>query len=282
MARMLFQRDPRPALRPFVKTLWAADLSSLWNAAPAARERLLPSGDMHLAFRLSDQPVRIFESVDDVHGHTVGHAVIGGARAGFYVKETREPACSVGAVLRPGAAEALLGDSADAFSGRHVALDDVWGRSAVAASERLFEARGLERRLDVLESILAARLPPVRGLHPAVAQALGQLLTTPDVRAAVKQSGYSHRRFIVLFRRAVGLTPKLYCRLLRFRRTIDRVKAGRVESWAGLALAAGYSDQAHFHREFREFAGVTPEEYRKIAPRWPMHVPVLDLSRSSG
>jgi AraC-like DNA-binding protein len=279
---MLLKRDPPPALRPFVSTIWAADESTPPRPA-AARERLLPTGAMHLVFRLSDQPVRIFDDLSDTRGHDLGHAVIGGVRETFYVKDTQLPARSVGVMLRPGAAEVLFGDTADAFSRRHVALDDVWGRPALRAREQLLEAPSLERQLDAFEAILATRLPRIRGLHPAVAQALGRFQTMTDVRAAVRESGYSHRRFLVLFRRAVGLTPKLYCRLLRFRRTIERIRAGRVTSLAGLALDAGYSDQAHLNREFREFAGVTPEQYRRLAPASAMHVPVLlcDAKRES-
>jgi AraC-like DNA-binding protein len=223
--------------------------------------------------------LRVFDDLDDARGHTIGHAVLGGARAGFYLRDTSEPARSVGAVLRPGAAALLFGSTAETFAERHTRLGDVWGRPADLAREQLLEARGLQNQLDVLESILAARLPRVRGIHPAVAQALARFATTPDVRGAVKESGYSHRRFIGLFRQAVGITPKLYCRVLRFQWVINRVKSAPVVSWAGLALAAGYSDQPHFNREFREFAGVTPDEYRAISPQFAFHVPVPPSTR---
>ncbi|MGH7717794.1 MAG: helix-turn-helix domain-containing protein [Gemmatimonadaceae bacterium] len=272
---MLLRRDPSPVLRPFVRTLWAAEQPSLPHRPAGCRERVFPTGDMHIAFRLSDHPLWLFRDVDDPAGYTAGHAVLGGARATPYVRDTSAPARSVGALLRPGAAQLLFGEPADTFAGRHTLLDDLWGRSAALAREQLLDAGHPERQLDILESILAARLPRLRGIHPAVAQALEQFPITPDVREAVKQSGYSHRRFITLFRQAVGLTPKLYCRLLRFRRAVDRIKAAQVAPWAGLALAAGYSDQAHFNREFREFAGVTPEAYRKISPQLAFHVPVL-------
>jgi transcriptional regulator GlxA family with amidase domain len=64
-----------------------------------------------------------------------------------------------------------------------------------------------------------------------------------------------------LFRAHVGLTPKAYARVFRFRRSVDLVQKGARLDWARVAMACGYYDQAHFNREFREFAGMTPGEF---------------------
>ena len=60
-------------------------------------------------------------------------------------------------------------------------------------------APSIGARLDLFERLLAERLPVVRGLHPAVAQALQQFRTATSVGDVVRSSGYSHRRFIALF-----------------------------------------------------------------------------------
>jgi AraC-like DNA-binding protein len=285
---MLMIRVPRPALRPFIEVLWATDEAAEYRAAVARREHVLPTGRMHLAIRLSDDPLRLFDNTGDNAGRVVSEAVVGGARDSFYIRDVSKPLCSVGAVLRPGAAQALFGVAAHELAGRHTPLEDLWGRPVASMRDRLAELRSLDERLDAFEAVLASRLPRARGLHPAVAQALERLMDVPTVaaghaqeergsslavREVVRQSGYSHRTFISLFHRAVGLTPKVYCRILRFQRALRRVSAGTA-SWLDVALAAGYSDQAHFNREFRTFVGVTPTEYRQVAPRFPNHLPV--------
>lgn len=290
---MVSRRAPRPALRPFIETLWATDERASFTSVAACREHVLPTGRMHLAIRLSDEPLRLFDNAGDFSGRLVSEAVVGGARDSFYIRDVSQPLCSVGAVLRPGAARALFGVHADELAGRHTPLDDLWGRSVASMRDRLAEIRSLDARLDAFEALLASRLPRARGLHPAVAQALEQLMDVPAiaadhaedergsslaVREVVRQSGYSHRTFISLFHRAVGLTPKVYCRVLRFQRALRRVSVGTA-SWLDVALAAGYSDQAHFNREFRTFVGVTPTEYRQVAPHFPNHLPVDSAPR---
>jgi AraC-like DNA-binding protein len=271
---MLLTRAPRPALRPFVKTVWVMDQSLLPFSVTADRERVLPTGTMHLAIRLSNHPIRLFDDVHDCTKREIGYAIVGGARGTYYVRDISEPASSVGAQLLPGASELLFGVSADELAGRHTPLEDLWGHFAVETRERLLEGGSLEGRLDIFESLLAARLPRVHGLHPAVAHALERFTMTADVREVVRQTGYSHRRFIALFSRAVGLTPKLYCRVLRFQRVIELTAAKSSASRVDVALAVGYSDQPHFNRQFREFAGVTPSEYDELSPLFPNHVPI--------
>jgi AraC-like DNA-binding protein len=274
---MLLRRVPRPALRPFVEVLWATDETAESGLGAARREHVLPTGRVHLVFRLSDNPLRLFDNDRDSSGRLVGEAVVGGARDSFYIREVSKPLCSVGAQLRPGAAQALFGVPATELAGRHTRLEDLWGWRVASMRDRLAELRLLDERLDMFEAMLASRLPRVRGIHPAVAQALEELVEQRgsflSVHEVVKQSGYSHRTFISLFHRAVGLTPKLYCRVLRFQRALRGASLGTT-SWLDIALAAGYSDQSHFNREFREFAGVTPTEYRQVAPRFPNHLPV--------
>ena len=265
------QRAPSPWLQPFVRTLW---VSRDDRGSASAREHVLPSGAFHLVFRLSGPALRLFDGPEDRAGRLVARAVVGGARSDYYVRDVSEPVCSVGAQLHPGAAPLLLGIPAGELAERHTPLEDLWGRGVHEIAERLAEAGSVGQQLTLFESIFAERLPRVRGIHPAVAEALAGFDTRMDVRSLVARSGYSHRRFVALFREAVGLSPKRYARILRFQAALARVARQPAPSWADLALAAGYSDQSHFNRDFHEFAGVTPGQYRELAPPESHHVPV--------
>src|SRR5262245_18393600 len=151
-------RAPRPALRPFIRVVWVSDRVGAADRACCDRERMLGSGATHLVFRLSDRPIRLYDDVADPTGTGMGHAVVGGARATFYLRDTPRPSRTVGAVLVPGAAALLFAATADELAERHTSLVDLWGRAAVEARERLLEAAHPERQLDLFEALLAARL----------------------------------------------------------------------------------------------------------------------------
>jgi AraC-like DNA-binding protein len=260
-------------LRPFVELVWATDGA---EAPPASgRELVLPTGALHLALRLGDRPLRLFRDGGDTVGECVGCAIIGGARARPYLRDVSMPASGVGALLRPGAAALMIGAPAGAFSHAHTRLEDVWGAGAVAdIRDRLSGAYSPAARLDLFEAILAARLPRLRGIDPLIARAVARFGASFGVGEVARECGYSHRHFARLFRESVGLKPKTYCRVLRFRRALGRLAGDPRPAWADLAAAEGYADQAHFSREFREFTGLSPGGYRRRAPVLPGHVPV--------
>lgn len=271
---MMLCRPPLPALRPFVQLIWASDETNDLGAARADRERVLPTGTMHLVFRISDSPLRLYDDEDAPVARTIGHAIVGGARAGYYVRDISTPARSVGAMLQPGASQLVVGVPSGELAERHTPLEDLWGRAADEARERLAEVASPTDQLGLFESILLARMPRLRGLHPAIADALARLATNATVTDVVKHSGYSHRCFLDMFRSAVGLAPKRFGRVIRFQRAVDTMLADRGASLTDVAFAAGYSDQPHFTRDFREFAGVSPGDYRGLAPVSGNHVPL--------
>jgi AraC-like DNA-binding protein len=247
----------------------------------SVRELMVPTGTAHIVFRLVDEPLRIYTSPDDHEGTTYRHGVLGAPRASPYVRAVDGPTRSVGAMLRPGVAALLVGAPGHELTERHLCLEDLWGHEARRVEERLGNERSRSAQLDHFERFLASRLPRVRAIHPAVAHGLARLDAGAEVGATVRESGYSHRRFISLFREAAGFSPKLFARLMRFQRAIGLLHGARDLGLTQVAAAVGYSDQAHLTRECVEFAGVAPGEYRARAPRDAHHVPLPEVQKPS-
>ena len=221
--------------------------------------------------RLAGPPVTLYDSELDARGRAIGHCLVGGPREAAYLRALDPESGSVGVELRPGTVPALFGVPAWQLAGAHWSLEDLWGTEAGRLRERLLEARDAHRRIELLEDELLARLTASRALHPSVAHGLSRLDNGCGIRTLVRESGYSHRRFLTLFRDAVGLTPKTWDRVQRFRRAVLGLHA---DAGPASVAAAGFADQPHLTREFRRIAGLTPARYRALKPAHPNHVPV--------
>jgi transcriptional regulator GlxA family with amidase domain len=116
-----------------------------------------------------------------------------------------------------------------------------------------------------------------------VSFALDAFRSSPSVAKISDVTGVislSPRRFIERFETEVGLTPKRYCRLLRFQMAVARAHSAAHLDWAQLALDCGNFDQAHFIHEFREFSGTTPSGYASSATQFQNHVTFLQSSEN--
>jgi AraC-like DNA-binding protein len=88
------------------------------------------------------------------------------------------------------------------------------------------------------------------------------------VGALTDAAGVSGNHLATQFKSHVGVTPKRVARIYRFARLILSVDALRPVDWSELAQTAGYFDQAHFSREFKDFTGHTPTEYVALRRRF--------------
>jgi AraC-like DNA-binding protein len=82
-------------------------------------------------------------------------------------------------------------------------------------------------------------------------------------------AGTSTWHFIAKFKQQVGLRPKTAVRLIRLDGVWRRLDQRKLPDWADIARDAGYADQAHLIRDFREFTGATPAELARRIPARP-------------
>jgi AraC-like DNA-binding protein len=172
--------------------------------------------------------------------------------------------------LTPAAARALLGVPAAALAGELLDPADL-DPGLRHLSERLAETPAARRESlvhDALLSALARHDAP--GPRAEVGRALAGLARGQRVDRVAEEVGYSRRHLADLVRAEYGVSPREVRRLGRFERSRWHVVAsarGRC-TLAEAAARAGYADQAHLSREWRDLAGCGPTEWirREVLP----------------
>jgi AraC-like DNA-binding protein len=167
----------------------------------------------------------------------------------------------VGVKLAPWGAAAVFGEEAAALRDGTASLQDLGAGALVALRERLYECRDdgeLRGTLDAaIRARLAASVPSRLDRLARLARALTHA-PTASLDAWTRSLGCSARTLERQFGRWVGLSPKEFARLLRFQRALRLAAERPGIAWAVVAARAGYSDQAHLGRDFRQFAGAAP------------------------
>ena len=250
----------RPALllRPYVERYTGYRLEGF---APGLH-RGLPS--RHLTFIVSlGDPVDIAVMPDPRQPPAALGAFVAGLHAGPTTIAHDGNQHGISLDLTPLGARALLGLPAGELAGIVVGLDALLGRAADRLADRLASVPTWAERFVVLDGVLAAaaaRQTAPRA-QPGVTEAWARLVTTGGalgVGSLAAELGWSRRHLGERFRTEIGLPPKAAARVLRFeraRRLLER--AGR-PSLAEIAGLAGYYDQVHLNRDWRDLAGCTP------------------------
>jgi AraC-like DNA-binding protein len=166
-------------------------------------------------------------------------------------------ALSAGVRFHPGLGRNIFGNAGAATAtDRSIPLADMLGRRARELEARLGSTNSIDELVRLLVAGIGTPdqpLSPVQHALEAITAAHGNV----DLDRIASQANLSVRQFRRRCLEESGLTPRLLCRILRFRHARE-LAARAPRDWAGIAIAAGYYDQAHLIHDFREFSGVTP------------------------
>lgn len=237
------ERAPLPGLAAVVRTVWIQRTGGV-----AYVQRHLPTGGVELHFPIGGRPQLV------------------GPLTGPEVEVIPAHTTIVGVRFQPGTAPPLptvLDDLVD----QRLGLGELW------SVDRLVEAMALagtpERALLCLQAQLLREFRSAGRMDPLVGEAVRALMPWQPVNidalaGHLALSASQLRRRCV---QAVGVSPKVLQRTLRFQGFLALAQAGATASgrrgadgMAGLAVDVGYADQAHLSRECLRLTGLTPSQ----------------------
>lgn len=215
---------PTAALRPWVECFWTSR-----DDADTGERRVLPDGCADLVFDLTD-----------------GEGTAVGTMTRPLVVPVREGGEFLGVRFRPGRAAAFLRVPLAEITDARVPLRELW------------KGDPLPMTVAALERVLLERLDPDH--DPRVDAAVERIIRGAGrVEEIAKEIGISRQHLARQFLHHVGVPPKTFARVMRFRRVLQSL--GHEADWADVAVAHGYYDQSHLIADFRELAGETPNAF---------------------
>jgi len=254
---------PSPALSPYVECYWARTANPL-GATGQDTHRVVPDGCIDIVVEFDARTLEASGQI--VAGHSDRASLVGAMSRPLIVNAGPE-ICFVGVRFKPGKAIQFLGVNAGDLTDQSIALGEIWRRDGVGLESRLSEQRGIGGRLGLLHQALLEKLKHKKDDDPYIEALVGLILRrrgAVSIEALTKYAGISRQHIARKFDRHVGISPKLFCRVIRFQDLMTTIKRARRIDWATTALEFGYYDQAHMISDFKEFSGVTPASFAAI------------------
>lgn len=146
----------------------------------------------------------------------------------------------------------------------HLPLSELIGNQVNLLYEKLQHQPSDLQKINLLENYLVSIFQKTE-LHYKLEHAL-HLIHTEKGLIAVKmlkeQLRTNYKSLDRWFQKNVGLPPKRFIQLTRFKHIIDELKDQAKPDWMQIVADYNFYDQAHFIKEFKQFAGVCPSNYR--------------------
>ncbi len=126
--------------------------------------------------------------------------------------------------------------------------------------EQLFDARENLKKVEIIQHYLLSKLTYLKPAQPFDKAMELQVISSGNLSIdyIATQSNLSLRQLERKSLERIGLPPKLYARMVRFTHAYKFKEISPNTSWNEIAYKCGYFDQMHFIRDFKSFAGFTP------------------------
>ncbi|SRR5579871_537761 len=169
-----------------------------------------------------------------------------------------------GISVKPGALKALTGIPTELFADRIPSLEEVWGGEGRLLYDEMMQASGPVQRLALLESALIRKVERRKSGDSFVLQA-ASLIQSQGGKGTLDwffdRMGYSQQYVTRKFKEGLGMGPKEYARIIRFRRLFQGVPLSPQQDWSALSPQFGFFDQSHLIRNFHKLTGQSPVRF---------------------
>ena len=231
-----------------------------FNSADPLLNRMLPGAYPSIAFNFGDPWTFHQEASGPLQLKT---SWVMGATTRPGVSHFGRRAEALGVMFHAGQAHLFLRTSAESLTDRIAALDDLWGPDTRALEARLAELPTPAEKIRALETELLHRLWASRtgaSLQP-LARWIEDRRGDVTIARLSELTGISRQHLARRFKQQIGVSPKQFCRFVRFHALVNHAYFARHLNWAAIAAEFGYYDQAHLIAEFKEFTGLRPGQF---------------------
>ena len=228
-----------------------------------SKDRLLPNGTIDLIIDLEDHPKHVYDNNNFNKMTSFKKCWLSGMRKEYITIESIHQSMIV-ISFKPGGAFPFFNFPLEEIKDKVIHLDEIWGSKFLSVRERILNTTMPAKRIKIIEDHLLQIIKFKTGRDSLIDFFVKKISNASDtciIKNLQKESGYSHKHFIHLFKNRVGISPKYFFRINRFQKVLREIEVLEKINWTKLIYSCGYYDQSHFIKEFKNFSGLNPTEY---------------------
>jgi AraC-like DNA-binding protein len=223
------------------------------------RQKIIPDGFPEIIFHYGD-PYRI-----NISGswETQSPELLAGQIRNHFMLENTGISGMIGIKFKPAGITRLFDIEMATFTDRVVDLNTILEKEFIPISEFLLSDKEYTDKVSSLDNFFGEMNPKNTENDLLISQIVEKIFESRgliSVSEITKLFDIGERKLERLFKKYVGLSPKFYCRIIRFNYIFEILQERKIK-WSELAHLSGFYDQSHFISNFQEFTGEDPSAY---------------------
>ncbi len=255
---------PSPPLHLIVERYWIAEAPY----SPGQVVEVPVSAGIHHGFHFCCKVPHRLRYPDGMLS-TIPKCCVAGHLTQRLVHLIADPSELFGVDLKPTALYKVLGLAPEKLTDAFMDIEVVFGQAGRRLKEQLEAANSFEKYIQVAESFLANYLSKNNMQKGHVEQAIAMIMHHEgniSMGAIGKALHISERHLLRTFTKEVGISPKLYARIIRFNRACSFLEKHPNIKVQDIVYEFGYFDQSHLIKDFVRFSGKNLAGYFKDFP----------------
>ncbi len=244
-----------PLLKSIIKYFWVIESESIISIS----HKLLPVNNVDIIFNLSS-PIEYITDEQNSTNSTRIH--FNGPRDKCVIIRQTGKLRVFGASFYPTGLFPMLNTPLKEFTGRTVGIDEITGTFTDEIQDTISEVHTNAEVIKKIEKVIAESIDfsliPDRDVFELV-----RIFNSEDycISDFCEEYGINQRRLERIFKKYIGVSPKLFQRVNRLNRIINQLQNEDLDNLALCAYDHNYTDQSHFIKDFKAFTGSTPTEF---------------------
>lgn len=252
-------REPGPELKDYVQQIFYARGRITYKY-----DKILPNGKVVLVINLGD-PHKMGKDPEVENNPKCTLGWFSGTQITPVYNYPLNGTHVLGCLFDPLGFYRMFAINMSLWADRSATIEEVFNENEISGLRKtLVEKDDEQLKLTVFEQWLNSKLgtpitaPSWLQKGYQTIQAMEGNITLEEMYQGLNLSG---RHFNNVFRKMIGLSPKVYCRVLRLNALLSEIDPNGEESLIELSHRYHFTDQSHFNREFKKFSGLTPRQY---------------------
>ncbi len=228
-------------------------------------ERVVPTGHVFIIFELDDIPRNTYDNETLEPIGFFRKAWISGMHKNFISISAHQDSEMLVVQFKSAGAYPFFHIPLQNISEKVVSAEEFLGSEVIHLRKNIIEARDHYAKMTLVVDWLVNRFDEQQAPSEDLLCFIDMLQQEPvsKFNEIIKSYPYTQKQLIHHFKKYVGITPKIYQRILRFNEILKIIQNKEKISWADAAYSCDYADQSHFIKEFFLFSGFNPQDFIK-------------------